>query len=742
MFGATPKGSLIVGWGNNNTSSGTMNLGGAAEVLVPGSGLYVGASGGVGTVNQSGESTFVQAETLDFDFGGNKASSGYYNLNGGTLSLGAGGIMMGVGGTSTLVGAVGELIFSGGTLMNSATTTNLTISSIPTAASSGLYVILSGNGYLNPNGGSITVNLPMSGAGGLGITGAGTVTLGGANSYAGGTSLYVNNNMLLQGAANALSSGSIIYQGNSINTMVSLGGLNASIGGLNGGYAGGTVNMGAGSLTITGGGVGASSTYGGYIAGTGGLNWNSSGVLTLAGNNAYTGATNINSGAMLYLPTSPLNNSSALSVNYGATLMGSGTIGGLVTVNGGIIAPGPNGGGGVGNTGWFNFSNAGNFTLTGGTLDFSVFDLTDVDSAATAGVLNLTNLTGAGRTALEVNTTATATSLDSANLTLFTFMTPSYTLATSNFSLIAPPMNYRWTVIDTGADTVGAIALDFTSANQSLLFLPTTTGVLNTHISSVGLQLTGGLAVMNSGLDIGVASGQGNLGTNAISFSPTSTALVAPSESANLAALWSDSAAGYHVGQLNITNLSNPSDSAQPTQQVISGGVYRLAAGTATTTINFGYYHSGQTLPATATSAITVGNMVPNDNYSEYLDVSSAALTGASFAVTGASIQLAPSGTDSTTFNVAMNASAIAGSGSLVLGYSSDGYNSSNLGTTVLPSQTILLYGGIYTGSGHWLGGSGNWSNFPSWDSGGRPRSGRHLRRRGHLQRCRRRGQP
>ena len=37
----------------------------------------------------------------------------------------------------------------------------------------------------------------------------------------------------------------------------------------------------------------------------------------------------------------------------------------------------------------------------------------------------------------------------------------------------------------------------------------------------------------------------------------------------------------------------------------------------------------------------------------------------------------------------------------------------------MLGTQTVNIVGGVYTGSGHWLGGNGNWGDITKWDSAG-----------------------
>jgi len=82
----------------------------------------------------------------------------------------------------------------------------------------------------------------------------------------------------------------------------------------------------------------ASTLYSGALGGTGGLTKAGSGTLTLSGANAYTGTTIVSAGSLIVNGNQSAANG-VLNVTSGATLGGSGVIGGATTISG-VLAPG------------------------------------------------------------------------------------------------------------------------------------------------------------------------------------------------------------------------------------------------------------------------------------------------------------------------------------------------------------------------------------------------------------------
>ncbi len=160
----------------------------------------------------------------------------------------------------------------------------------------------------------------ISGSGGLVKEGEGTLTLSGNNSYTGGTLL--NEGTLAVGSNTALGTGTLfLAEETTLQAAANWLTLTNAIQLL--GDA--TVDTQSNTMTLAG-----------SISGTGGLDKIGSGTLLLTGASTYTGETSVNEG-VLKVDGSLV---SAVSVNEGGTLMGTGTIGGLEVGSGGIVAPG------------------------------------------------------------------------------------------------------------------------------------------------------------------------------------------------------------------------------------------------------------------------------------------------------------------------------------------------------------------------------------------------------------------
>ncbi|KGR96197.1 autotransporter domain-containing protein [Burkholderia sp. ABCPW 111] len=386
-------GTLALGAGGSLSPSGAVNLANAGAGFdlsgASGSQTIGGLSGAAGTTVTLGGNSLTLAGSGNATFGGTIGGTGGLTLAGtGTQALTGSNTYS--GGT-TLAGGTVALGGSG------ALGTGAVTVAAPTTIAATAAVNLSNAVALNSTatiGGtrSLMLSGPVSGAGGLVMNGSSTLTLVGANTYAGGTT--VDAGTVVVGNGGALGTGGLTVNGGS----VSLGGSNVTLPTLNG-AAGGTIDTGAGSLAVTGGGsfggaltgggslavsggapltlTGANTftggttiasggtlqignggttgslagnvadngalvfdeaanvTYGGAISGSGSLTQAGSGVLTLTGASTLAGPTTVAAGT-LAVDGSLAN--STVSVRNGATVTGTGTLGGLVVASGGTAS--------------------------------------------------------------------------------------------------------------------------------------------------------------------------------------------------------------------------------------------------------------------------------------------------------------------------------------------------------------------------------------------------------------------
>ena len=340
---------------------------------------YNGVISGIGGLTKGGRGTLT--------LGGANTFTGVTQVTGGTLTLGVGSALQdstldttNFGSNSLNFGSLTSATFGG--LQG---TGNLTLPSS--------FVLTVGN-----NGTNTTFSGSLSG-GSLSKVGSGTLTLAGANTYTGGTTISAGT--LAVGSTSqgmqALPNGRAVTLANTSGAQLVLN-ANQTIGSLSGGgTTGGNIVLGSYTLTVSP----SSTTFGGVISGGGGLTI-SGGALTLAGANTYSGSTTVVAG-------------STLQVGSGGI---TGTLGsGGVTVNGSLVFDRSDNvtvANNISGTGSLAQQGSGTLTLTGNNNAYT--GITQV----TAGTLSLNNSLALQDSTLDT-TNFTSTSLSFGNLASATF---------------------------------------------------------------------------------------------------------------------------------------------------------------------------------------------------------------------------------------------------------------------------------------------------------------------------------
>ena len=317
-------GTLIL-TGNNSYGGGTTINAGTLQ-------LGNGGTGGAITGNVVDNGVFAINRSDTYSFGGVISGSGAFQQNGtgttiftanntytGATIVNAGSLQAGA--TNAFAPLSAFTVAAGATLNLSSF--NQTIGSLAGAGNVTLGAARLTTGNDNT---STTFSGVISGTGGLTKIGGGALTLAGANTYSGGTTLaggtltLANNQALGTGALTT--TGSVVDYANGVtigNPIV--------------------IDSNSTQLQVTAG----TATQAGAISELNGprpLEKIGGGTLVLTAASTYSGPTTISAGTLV------VNGSianSAVTVNAGALLAGSGTVGATTILSGGMFSPGPAG---------------------------------------------------------------------------------------------------------------------------------------------------------------------------------------------------------------------------------------------------------------------------------------------------------------------------------------------------------------------------------------------------------------
>ncbi|MGF0238008.1 autotransporter-associated beta strand repeat-containing protein [Rhodococcus sp. IEGM1300] len=534
----------------------------------------------------TGGGNLIKNGTANLTLSGNNTFSGGTALNAGTLivgsntALGTGALTTAAGSTldaSTTV-ALTNAVSLGGNL-NIGGSANLTLGGI-VSGSGGLTKNGAANLILNGSNtflGAIALNAGTVTAGANAALGSGNITVGGAATLDANSAVTLNNSVILNnaltiGGSNGLTLGGVI---SGVDQLIKNGTANLTLNGANTFSGGSTLNagsltvgnggaLGTGALTVAGAGTLNSSsavtlnnaitlnanltagganalTLGGVISGGNGLTKNGTSSLTLNGTNTYTGTTTLSAGSLIVgsntaLGTGALNaaNTTTLDANTAVALANNVNLGGTLTVGGthaltlgGVVA----GAGGLIKSGAADLTLNGANTYLGNTALNTGKLTVGNNTALGSGTLN-----AAANTTLDANTNvslnnavALAGALNiggSADLTLTGLVSGAGSLVkngASNLTLNAVNNFIGGTTLNAGTLTVGnssalssgaltvggAATLD---SNSPLVNL-TNAIVLNAALTIGGTQNLG-LAGVISGTSQLTKNGAANLSLN------------------------------------------------------------------------------------------------------------------------------------------------------------------------------------------------------------------------------------
>jgi autotransporter-associated beta strand protein len=389
----------------------------------------------------TGSGSVVKTGTHAITLSGVNTYTGGTAINGGVLSVAA---------DANLGASTGGLAFGGGTLRLGASFG---------LASTRAIALNAGGGTFDTNGFDTTVSQAIAGPGGLTKAGAGTLTLAGINTYAGGTTI---NGGVLSVAADA--------------------NLGANTGAL--GFGGGTLRLGADfNLASTraialnaGGGTfdtnGFTTTVSQAITGPGGLTKAGAGTLILSGASTYTGGTTIGDGAL--------------------QLGDGGTTGAIL----GAVA--------VGVLGRFNLINAD----TSGITSISNAGQTNFHNSISAGSATITNDPGGVFLFHNASTAGNATIINNSYVTFFDSSRAGSAAITNNNSVIfsdastagGATITNNATLQFDGTSTAGSAAitndghLDFYADSKA----GNATITNNAHLAFIDGSTAGGATITNN----------------------------------------------------------------------------------------------------------------------------------------------------------------------------------------------------------------------------------------------------
>lgn len=323
----------------------------------------------------------------------------------------------------------------------------------------------------------------ISGTGGLQHAGASVVTLAGANTFTGETSITNAGGSLFLAAPTSLQGSTLAYS--STGGVLDFGFLtNATLGGLSGDQPITLDNLTPAPLALTVGANGQDTTYSGAIGGGGSFIKSGSGNLTLSGTSSIAGSTTVNAGI---ITLSGSLTTSLAAINSGELNVEGGTLTCSATSTFGTSSAG----------GTLRVTNSGSTTFTNiqsGTGDNGLISVEDgLFSAASV----LLQRTGNGGTGVDPNATPTGSGFVVSGGTAT--ITGALTIGTSNSSATS--------LISGGSTAVGGVVTIGNSSNTRWSMLEVNGGEFTSTDAVTGILLSPNVGVANRSAFIVSSSG-------------------------------------------------------------------------------------------------------------------------------------------------------------------------------------------------------------------------------------------
>jgi filamentous hemagglutinin family protein len=670
-------GTLLMGAANRMNSAGTLNVSGGtldlggfgqtmAGVQLTGGSLVNGTLTSSTTFDmRSGSASAV----LGGSNGLSKTTAGTVTLSGaniytGTTSVGDGTLALGA---SNVLADGSALLVNGGTFAIGANSDTVASLSLLSGSITGGVGVLTSLSTVDAQSGSISARL--GGIAGLTKTTSGSVSLSGANSYAGntrvddGTLALGNSDVLANSSALVVNGGTFAIGANS-DTVASVL--------LNGG----SITGGVGVLTSLANVAAQSGSIGARLGGSAGLTKTTAGSVTLSGANSYTGTTNVGAGTLTLGASNVLADGSPLVVNGGTLAIGSNsdTVASVQLLGGGIT-----GGTGV-------LTSTATFDVQSGSID-----------AILGGSAGLAK-TGVGTVTLSgANSYTGTTSVSQGTLALGA----SNVLADGSALLV----NGGTFAIGANSDTVASVQLTGGSITGSSGVLTSTANV-DAQSGSISAILGGSAGLAKTGLGTVTLSGansytgttsvgQGTLVLGASNVLADGSALLvnggtlaigANSDTVNAVSLLG----GSITGSTGVLTSTTAFDMQSGSVGAILGGSAGLAkTGAGTVTLNAVNTYTGTTTVGAGTLALGGSNRLAGAGL---LAVSGGSFDLGGFAQTMAGVQLTGGTLANGTLTSATAFDMQAGSASAVLAGSA-GLSKTGLGTVTLSAANT------YTGT-------------------------------------------